>query len=1067
MKKLILLAIACIGFPIACLAQYSLRGTVVDSITQRPLEGATVKLKGAVNGARTTADGTFKLEVPALKGTILISYVGYRAIIRNYNDLNPQIFALTSLTTSLGEVVVSTGYQNIPEERATGSFVSVDNNLLNRRVSTDVLSRLEDVTSGLVFNRNVPGRTNDITIRGQSTLFSNAQPLIILDNFPYDGDLTNLNPNEIDNVTVLKDAAAASIWGSRAGNGVIVITTKKGAYNRPVHISFNSNVTIGNKPDLFYPSRMSTSDYIDVEEKLFNKGFFNAAVNSPFHTPLTPVVQLLYAEKAGTISADQANARINTLRSYDDRNDFNKYFYQKSIAQQYALNLDGGTANQKYVFGVGYDDDRANLVRNGFQRLNINASNSYSFFNHHLELTTGLYLTQSKITQNNTGISGVFMNSVSGLYPYAKLADNKGNPLSVVKDYSTSYLQSVQGQGLLDWQYSPLQELRLANNSSSILDYRLNSALTYHLTPHLSAQVLYLYERGTTDAENYQSQDTYYTRNLINSYTQVNPDGSLTYGVPPGGIVDRGLQTAYTNDFRAQVNFDQNIGSKGQLNAIGGYEIRSIHTAGNNYRLYGYDNQHDISSPVDYVTQYPIYFFPAETNTVPYNDSGSDLTDHNLSYYANAAYNYAGKYTISGSARFDQSNLFGVNANQKGVPLWSAGAAWNLSEEPWYKLTWLPYLKLRLTYGVSGNVNKSVSAYTTAYYYNAAYSPIGLPYAMIVNPPDPDLSWERIRTWNLGMDFRLIRGRLSGTIEVYQKDGVDLIGSTPIAPSSGVELVTGNNASTKAHGIDLILNSKNLNGPLTWQSNFLLSYNKTIVTKYEQEAPVSSYLQLGYGGDNIPLKGKPLYAIYSYQWAGLDPANGNPRGYLNGQVSENYAGIISAATPENIVYNGPAQPTVFGSFRNTWSWKRFSLSGNISYRLGYYIRKASVRYATVLRDQGGNGDYALRWQNPGDEAHTHVPSVPASINLNRDNLYTYSNILVGKGDNIRWQDLSLSYDLIRAQSSSKLPFSHASVYFYANNLALLWKANHFGIDPDYQNGPSPKTFALGFKADFK
>lgn len=1066
MKKLILIAVVCLFFPLISLAQYSLRGTVIDSITQKPLEGATIMLRGAVTGAKTLKDGAFSLNIATTTGTLVISYVGYRPMVRKFSDLNPQIFGITPLATSLGEVVVSTGYQDLPAERATGSFVNIDNSLLNRRVSTDVLSKLEDVTPGLVFNRNVPGRTNDITIRGQSTLFSNAQPLIILDNFPYEGDLTNLNPNEIESVTVLKDAAASSIWGSRAGNGVIVITTKKGAYNRPIHVSFNSNVTVGNKPDLFYRSRLSTSDYIDVERILFNKGYFNAAVNSPFHTPLTPVVQLLYQEKAGLISADQANAQIGVLRSYDDRNDFARYFYQKSVAQQYAVNLDGGTQNQKYFFGVGYDDNRDNLVRNGFQRLNIDASNSYSFLNHHLELTTGIYLTQSKIAQNNQGIGSVNMNSVAGLYPYAKLADNNGNPLSIVKDYSTAYLQSVEGAGLLDWQYFPLRELYLADNTSTILDYRLSSALTYHVTPHLFAQVLYMYERGTTDGKNVQGSDSYFARNLINNYTQVNADGSLSYGVPLGGIVDRSLQTAYTNDFRGQINFDQNVGSKGLFNAIAGYEVRSMHTVGNSYRVYGYDALHDISSPVDYVTQYPMYFFPAETNTVPYNDSGIDLTDHNLSYYANAAYNYGGRFTLSGSARFDQSNLFGVNTNQKGVPLWSVGAAWNLNNENWYKIAWLPYLKLRLTYGVSGNVNKSVSAYTTAYYYNAAYSPIGLPYATIVNPPDPDLSWERIRTWNLGADFRLIRDILSGTVEIYRKSGVDLIGSTPIAPSTGVEIVTGNNASTRGHGVDITLNSKNLSGAFGWQTNFLFSYNSTVVTQYGQQAPVSSYLQFGYGQLNYPLKGKPLYAIYSYPWAGLDPVNGNPRGYLNGQVSENYAGIINAAIPGNIMYNGPAQPTMFGSFRNTFSWKRISLSANITYRLGYYFRKASVRYVTVLRAQGGHGDFALRWQKPGDEAHTQVPSLPTSVNLSRDNLYTYSNILVGKGDNIRWQDLSLSYDLLRFKNY-KLPFSHAQVYFYANNLALLWKTNHFGIDPDYQNGPPPKSFALGFKADFK
>jgi TonB-linked SusC/RagA family outer membrane protein len=1050
--------------PLISSAQHLLSGRVLDSASQVPLAGASVRL--GHGGGQTGPDGIFHIQLPADTGTLVITYTGYRPLFTHFTDLANRDYYLSAIAGNLKELVVSTGYQQLPAERATGSFATVDNTLLNRRVSTDVLSRLEDVTPGLIFNRNVPGRVNDISIRGQATLFSNAQPLIVLDNFPYDGDLNNINPNDVENVTVLKDAAAASIWGSRAGNGVIVITTKKGHYNRPVHLSFNSNVTVGAKPNLFYASKMSTSDFIDVEQLLFSRGFYNNSANSPNHTALTPVVDLLFAAQQGTISNAEATAQINTLRSNDVRRDFDRYYYQPSVDKQYALNLDGGTADQKYNFSVGYDHDRDNLVRNGFRRLTLQAGNTYGFLNHKLELTTGLYLTQSEIAQNNQGIGSVFMNSISGLYPYARLADPAGNPLPIVKDYRTAFVQDATSAGLLNWQYYPLQDLRIADNTSKLLDYRLNANLSYHILRSLTAQVLYLYERGITNAQNDQSADSYYARNLVNSFTQVSADGTLSYPVPKGGILDQVNTTQYTQDFRGQISLDQPIGPKGELNAIAGYEIRSLNTSGNTYRVYGYDDTHAISNPVDYVGQYSQYYFPALTSTVPYQDAASELADHNLSWYANAAYIWDKKYTLSGSARFDQSNLFGVKANQKGVPLWSAGFSWETSQEKFYHLDWLPYLRLRATYGVSGNVNKSISAYTTAYYSNAAYSPIGQPYAMIINPPDPELSWERIRNLNLGIDFRFAGNRLSGSLEYYHKAGLDLIGSTPVAPSTGMETFTGNNASTLGHGIDLALHSDNLKGSLKWQTNFMFSYNTDKVSGYKTEAPVSSYLQFGYGGDVYPLQGKPLYAIYSYKWAGLDPLNGNPRGYLNGQVSEDYAAIIAAATPENIVYNGPARPTAFGALRNTFSWKGFSLSANVSYRLGYYFRKSSVRYSTVLRGQGGSSDYALRWQHPGDETRTHVPSMPSAVDLNRDNLYTYADILVASGDNIRLQDVNLSYDILRSPVSA-LPFSHASVYLYANNLALLWKANNFGIDPDYQNGPPPKTIAVGLKADFK
>lgn len=196
------------------------------------LAGVNVIVKGTTHGTTTDSEGKFNLEVKE-KDVIVCSFIGYATqeiTVTNQTFLD---IRLEEDIASLSEVViVSTGYQSLPKERATGSFVQVDNSLVNRRVSTDLISRLEDVTSGLIFNRNVNGRTNDISIRGQSTLFANTKPLIVIDNFPYDGDLNTINPNDVESITVLKDAAAASIWGARAGNGVIVITTRKGKDNQ-------------------------------------------------------------------------------------------------------------------------------------------------------------------------------------------------------------------------------------------------------------------------------------------------------------------------------------------------------------------------------------------------------------------------------------------------------------------------------------------------------------------------------------------------------------------------------------------------------------------------------------------------------------------------------------------------------------------------------------------------------------------------------------------------------------------------------------------------------------------
>ncbi|WP_162842828.1 SusC/RagA family TonB-linked outer membrane protein [Mucilaginibacter pineti] len=1037
----------------------TISGKVTDTTGTR-LVGATIINKTSGKAILTNDKGEFILT--AQDGDqVVISFIGYQPYILTVtNDLPFQNIVLHPIFNNLNEVLVSTGYQLINQERATGSFVQVNNELINRSVSTDILSRLQDVTSGLIFNRGSSSTgKNDISIRGLSTIYGNAQPLIVIDNFPYDGDINNINPNDVESITVLKDAAAASIWGARAGNGVIVITTKKGAYNRPPQVSFNSNLTIGAKPDLFYHSQMSSADFIEVEKNLFAQGYYQTAELSANHEALTPVVQMLIAQRDGKISQAQANSQIEALKKQDVRNDLEKYFYQKSINQQYSFNLNGGSVNQRYSLSAGWDKNLNNLIRNGYDRVTLNGTNTFGFIKNKLELTIGVYFTQSKTLLNNTLYNSSY-NAITATpyYPYANLADANGNPVAVVKDYQTSFIQSAASQGLLDWTYKPLQELNIADNTVTLTDYRINTGLKYKIIPGLNAEILYQYERSQSDGRNLQSGQAYYTRNLINNFTQVNPDGPLTYNIPPGGILDKSNSDFVSQNFRGQLNYIKQWGAKNEINALAGYEVKDLHTIGNTYRLYGYDNDHATSQTVNYISPFGQYYYPGVTGQIPNKDAESDLTDRYRSYYANASYTYDRRYIFSGSTRFDESNLFGVKTNQKGVPLWSAGFAWNISNESFYKNDWLPYLKLRATYGYNGNVYKNVSAYTTAYYYSHAPD-TQLPYASIQNPPNPELRWERVKIINLGLDFSTKANTISGSVDYYHKNGIDLIGTTPYAPSTGITTFTGNNAGTTGNGMDVILNTRNIDRRFKWNTNFLFSLAYDKVTNYK--TPV-----IGLGALGQPVVGHPQYSMFSYQWAGLDPQTGEPRGYLNGVVSKDYTGIINSATSANIVYNGPARPTKFGSVRNTFSFDNFSLSANITYRLGYYFRKESVDYSSILTGKGGSGDYALRWQNPGDEGHTNIPSIPSAIDYNRDSFYQLSSVLVEKGDNIRLQDVTLSYDLNKAQLN-RLPFNKIRFYLYANNIGIIWRANRSGLDPDYPYAAPPvRTIAAGLKIDF-
>src|SRR5690606_3640379 len=336
-----------------------------------------------LTGVNTDENGAFTLAVQKRQLTISFSYLGYRTLdtALTLPMLNPLVIKLTQDPAMLDEVIVSTGYETIPKERATGSFFIVDSALLHRRVSTGILERLDGVVSGLIFNRNQPGPANnsEISIRGRSTIFANPDPLIILDNFPYEGDIDNINPNDIATVSVLKDAAAASIWGVRAGNGVIVITTKKGRAHVEPRVRFNTNLTIGNKPDLFYSPQLSPEEYLNVEEFLFNNGRFNGQINDGF-SALTPGIEIFLRRRNNEITEADSLAMINQLLQTDVRDQLENNLYRESVSQQYSLNISGGGKFNQYYLSAGLDRNLENVRSNSYNRLTLNANNSYSLF---------------------------------------------------------------------------------------------------------------------------------------------------------------------------------------------------------------------------------------------------------------------------------------------------------------------------------------------------------------------------------------------------------------------------------------------------------------------------------------------------------------------------------------------------------------------------------------------------------------------------------------------------------------------------------------------------------------
>ena len=1039
-----------------------IHGWIVDE-NRDPVGGASVIARG--DASTTSSDaGEFTLETHFADSRLLISSIGYdqQEMPLPSSTGKDLLITLRSRPRALIEaVVVHTGYQDVKRKTSTGSFDEVDNDLLNRRVSTNILDRIDGVTSGVLFNKNVVLSANQsaISIRGRSTIYANPNPLIVVDNFPYPGDINNINPADVESITVLKDAAAAAIWGAFSGNGVIVITTKKGRPSQEPRFSFTSSLTTGAKPDLYYQKILSSSDYIDIENYLWNNHFYDNALFSPFPA-LSPAVETFALSRNNAISSSDSAARIDALKHLDTRKDLDKYFYRPSLNSQYALSVSGGDTKDQYYVSAGYDQNLSNLVRNKYDRVTLTGNNSYNLIPGKLELNTGLAFTASTSYLNNPGVS-------VATYPYEQLANAQGNPLAVNFGLRAPYADTVGqsepgGVGLLDWHYRPLDELQNADNKVSLADYRINIGLRYSIIKSLDLHAYYQFGRGDSDLVKYYSRKTYYVRNLINSFTQIT-GGALSFPVPRGGILNE-IDDGYTaNNVRLQLNYTDSIFRHGFLNAIGGVELRDIEGKDRTSWQYGYDPDLGTAMPVDYLHTYPEYTSGLPIQ-LPYQDGTVMTSERYLSYYINAIYSWRGRYMLSGSARRDESNIFGVRANQKGVPLWSGGLAWDISKERFYNVKGLPFLKLRVTDGYTGNVDRNLSAYTTANI-NTGVNSYGLTPAFIINPANPNLRWERINIFNTGIDFAAADGKLGGTLEYFVKSGIDLIGPSPIDPTTGISVFQGNAANMRARGADLTLHYDHSFGSVHWNTVLLSSYVQDKVTNYKANlGSVQNYLN---PVTINPLLGHPLYSVYALQWKGLDPTTGNPQGLYKGIISQDYGAILSDSILTHMIYKGPANPRVFGGWRNTFYWKQWGFSFNIVYKLGYVFRRNSIFYYSVfVGSSQGHPDYDRRWQHAGDEKFTNVPSITYPPDPYRDQFYQNSEVLIVRGDHIRLQDVELSYDLDR-QKHPRLPVQLVHLYIYANNLGVLWKANHAGIDPDYVLGiPQPRTVAFGVKLEY-
>lgn len=1050
-------------------APYLLHGRIFDAATGQGIAQANIHLLHEHSFTRSQQDGHFSIALKGESDSLIVELLGYQ-------DFQLKVDASTGFLNiplrvnplALNEVVVNTGYQQVPANELTGSVAQISEQTLQQQNSPNILDRLDGVTSGLTFskgksNGNPQNKTN-IVIRGLSTINGPLDPLIVVDGFIYEGDIQNINPEEVKSVTVLKDATAASIWGARAGNGVIVITTKKGQLGQDMQVSLAANYAISPQADLKQFAQMSSSDYIDVEQQLFRSGYFDRQIRSQPYLALTPAVSIFQQTKQGLLSSADSALKINQLKQIDSRNSYANAFYTSPTTQQLQLSIRGGGKKNTYLFSVADNHQLGNNFEQ-YQKLNLHADQELHWSDR-LQANWGVYFTQSVAKSGRPSFNSLSINNRKPTY--LSFQDAAGNEIPLEYQYSSAYTDTTGAGHLLDWKYYPLQEYQHHYNQVKLQELYATGGIQYQLTDFLKANLDYQYQYQQSMSRNLADAESYQARNLVNTYSQLNrTTGVVSYAIPPGGILGTEDQQTHSFTGRFQLNLNKAWG-KNSVMAMSGAEVRQVKQQGQGNFYYGYQSDPLTYTQIDYVNRYRNWV-TGGSQTIGSTLNLQETVNRFISYYANASYRYDQRYTIYGSIRRDGSNIFGAETNDRWKPLWSAGASWNLANEKFYHWKAVPQLKWSATWGYSGNVDLSRSALPVASYATNRYNQ--LPFVRVVNINNPDLRWEQIRQLNLKMDFVTKGNFLRGTLEYYTKKGTDLYGDSPFDYTAWgrSDRIVRNVANMKGKGIDLELTANWLKNTLNWETTLLFNHTQTKVTAYYSSDASSRYNLLGDGHRITPVIGYPLYAVAAYRWGGLD-AQGNPQGYLDGEKSIDYNALRKAVqdngfTGGNAVYFGSADPTYFGSLINSFSWKKWTMSVNVGFKLNYYLLKPSISYSSLVSNGLSQPEFAQRWQQAGDEQLTAVPSFSYPVNQNRDIFYQESEVNVIKGDHIRLNYVNLAYTL-QFQSFKKK--CNAQIYVNLANLGILWRANHYGVDPDSPGGLSEQAvYSLGFRTNFK
>lgn len=1028
----------------------TIRGVITDKGNE-PLPGVTVLLKGTSIGTASNTKGEFVLEVTGSVDSLVVTFVGMKTqYVKLLPDKDLYRIRMEYDVEEMKEVVV-TGYQTISRKRSTGAITSVDADKIMRPGVLSIDQMLEGQIPDMMFmsNSGEVGVVPKIRIRGTSTLIGNREPLWVVDgivlqdpvnispeelnNPDYVNRIGNaiagLNPQDIERLDILKDAAATALYGAKAANGVIVITTKKGHIGKPI-ISYNMNVSYKRRPR--YTDRqidlMNSKERMEFSKDLVDSGYkFPGGMNMVGYEGL---VNQLYR---GALTYDEFTKQVQYLECLNT--DWFDLLTEDAFSHQHTVSISGGTETVRYYSSVGYAKDNDVIKGNNNERytvaLNLNADLSP-------RISTSL------------GING---NVTSREYSQDEIAPldyayNTSRAIPVFDENGDYYYYQSSGGTANSFRYNILNELDNSSYDQEGASISFNMTLNVKFTDYLNASVVGSYSMSNTDIEGWWGEKSHHVALLRQSeYGDAPAKGDDSESALPfGGELATNSTRNRNYMLRVQLNLDKYFGQdKHNVNASVGYEVSSTKYKGNSSTMRGYYKDRGKQFSITTLNDYPAFKAWLEANAYP---TISDNLTNLLSAYATVSYSYQSFFTLNGNVRFDGSNKFGDQSNDKLLPIWSLSGNYTISEHEWLQRSWIDYIMLKASFGYQGNMLEGqsptmiIKQLPTDPLYNELVSELSV-------YPNPNLKWEKTSSFNGGLTFSLFKRRLQMEASVYYKRTKDAFLTKQISTVNGLEEYVVNSGNVKNSGYSIAatiipVETRDFNWILA--TSFSNVFNKVETLPGAEQFELNNFLN-----GTALVKGKPVGTFYSYKFVGLNPTNGYPIFDDMQERQEELEGLTKYDVYTRVLKaTGNREPTMSGSINNTFRYKNWRLNMNLAYSLGSKIRLFKLFDSNAfLPENNVRREFVKRWRKTGDEKNTVIPTpncywthysslgekIPTIANNSLD-MYNYSDIRVVSGNYLKCSTMSLTYEF-PMEKLERIKLSRLALNLSATNLFTI------------------------------